>query len=217
MRHDRIIKTTAFCAAVMFGLMLAGCKTTGGRVSLGYDVFSDPQLTDADVEMILEQAQAAAKRETSLLRVNAAGTPQTCRMHIIVVDRFGRISGRRSMPDAWAGSISIAEAKAFTAVAFSSDENALTSRSIGALSQPGGPLWNIGNSNRANGIIEFPGGVPLYRDGKLIGAIGVSGDGVEQDENVAEAGALGFEPINAIRIDTVTQGGVAYTDQPSGK
>ncbi len=102
-------------------------------------------------------------------------------------------------------------------VAFSSDENALTSRSIGALSQPGGPLWNIGNSNRANGIIEFPGGMPLYRDGKLIGAIGVSGDGVEQDENVAEAGALGFEPINAIRIDTVTKGGVAYTDQPSGK
>jgi len=167
--------------------------------------------------MILNQAQAAAKRETSLLRVNAAGTPRTCRMHIIVVDRFGRISGRRSMPDAWAGSVSIAEAKAFTAVAFSSDENAMTSRSIGVLSQPGGPLWNIGNSNRANGIIEFPGGVPLYRDGKLIGAIGVSGDGVEQDENVAEAGALGFEPIDAIRIDTVTNGGVAYTDQPSGK
>ncbi len=216
-RNNRVINTTALCAAVMFAIILTGCKTTGGRVSLGYDVFSDPQLTDADVEMILNQAQAAAKRETSLLRVNAAGTPRTCRMHIIVVDRFGRIIGRRSMPDAWAGSISIAEAKAFTAVAFSSDENALTSRSIGVLSQPGGPLWNIGNSNRANGIIEFPGGVPLYRDGKLIGAIGVSGDGVEQDENVAEAGALGFEPIDAIRIDTVTNGGVAYTDQPSGK
>ena len=106
---------------------------------------------------------------------------------MIVVDRFGLVIGRRSMPDAWAGSVSIAESKAFTAVAFSSDENALTTRSIGALSQPGGALWNIGNSNRKHGIIEFPGGVPLYRDGKLIGAIGVSGDGVEQDENVAEA------------------------------
>ncbi len=40
---------------------------------------------------------------------------------------------------------------------------------------------------------------------------------VEQDENVAEAGAVGFEPIDAIRIDTVTKGGVAYTDRPSGK
>ncbi len=217
MRQDRIIKTTALCAAIMFALMLASCQSSGGSVSLGYDVFADPQLTDVDVQLILDQAQAGAKREQSLLRVNAAGTPQTCRMHIIVVNRFGAIIGRRSMLDAWAGSVSIAEAKAFTAVAFSSDENALTSRSIGALSQPGGALWNIGNSNRANGIIEFPGGVPLYRDGKLIGAIGVSGDGVEQDENVAEAGALGFEPIEAIRIDTVTQGGVAYTDQPSGK
>ena len=217
MRHNRIIKTTVLCAAVMFALMLAGCTTSGGRVRLGYDVFADPQLTDIDLQLILDQAQAAAKREQSLLRVNAAGTTQTCRMHIIVVDRFGRIIGRRSMSDAWAGSVSIAEAKAFTAVAFSSDENALTSRSIGALSQPGGALWNIGNSNRDHGIIEFPGGVPLYRDGKLIGAIGVSGDGVEQDENVAEAGALGFEPIEAIRIDTVTNGGVAYTDQPSGK
>ena len=61
MRQDRIIKTTALCAAVMFAIILTGCKTTGGRVSLGYDVFSDPQLTDADVEMILNQAQAAAK------------------------------------------------------------------------------------------------------------------------------------------------------------
>ncbi len=217
MRHDRIIKGTVLCMAVMVGLAIGGCQSSGGRVRLGYDVFADPQLNDVDVQQILDQAEAAAKTEQSLLRVDAAGTPQTCQMHIIVMDRFGRVIGRRSMPDAWAGSVSIAESKAFTAVGFSSDENALTSRSIGALSQPGGALWNIGNSNREHGIIEFPGGVPLYRDGKLIGAIGVSGDGVEQDENVAEAGAVGFEPIEAIRIDIVTKGGVAYTDRPSGK
>ncbi len=217
MRHDRIIKGTMLCTAFMFGLAIGGCQSSGGRVQLGYEVFADPQLMDVDVQQILDQAEAAAKTEQSLLRVDAAGTPQTCRMHMIVVDRFGLVIGRRSMPDAWAGSVSIAESKAFTAVAFSSDENALTSRSIGALSQPGGALWNIGNSNREHGIIEFPGGVPLYRDGKLIGAIGVSGDGVEQDENVAEAGAAGFEPIEAIRIDIVTKGGVAYTDRPGGK
>ncbi len=217
MRHDRIVKGTVLCTAVILGLAIGGCQTSGGRVQLGYEVFADPQLTDMDVQQILDQAEAAAKTEQSLLRVDAAGAPQTCRMHMIVVDRFGHIIGRRSMPDAWAGSVSIAESKAFTAVAFSSDENALTSRSIGALSQPGGALWNVGNSNREHGITEFPGGVPLYRDGKLIGAIGVSGDGVEQDENVAEAGAAGFEPIEAIRIDTVTKGGVAYTNRPGGK
>jgi uncharacterized protein GlcG (DUF336 family) len=80
---------------------------------------------------------------------------------------------------------------------------------VGALTQPGGPLWNIGNSNRQDGLIEFPGGMPLYRNGELVGGIGVSGDGVEQDENVAEAGAKGFEAPKAIRADTVA--GAPYT------
>ncbi len=132
-------------------------------------------------------------------------------MHIVVVDRGGRLVGQRSMPDAWLGSINIAKAKAFTSVAFSSDENALTTRTLGPLTQPGGPLWNIGNSNRQDGIIEFPGGVPLYKGGKLIGAIGVSGDGVEQDEHVAVAGATGFDAPKAIRVDTVTNNGVPFT------
>ena len=135
-------------------------------------------------------------------------------MHIFVLDRRGDVLGRRSMNDAWLGSVSIARAKAYTALAFSSDQNALSSRSIGALSQPGGPLWQIGNSNREHdlpGLIEFPGGLPLYKHGTLVGGIGVSGDGVEEDENVAEAGASGFEPIKSIRVDTVTNGGVPYT------
>ncbi len=43
-------------------------------------------------------------------------------------------------------------------------------------------------------------------------AIGVSGDGVKPDENVAQAGTVGFEPDEAIRIDTVTDGAVPYID-----
>ncbi len=171
----------------------------------------DPHLTDANIKKILDQAETAANKEDSLLRVNTEGEKQKTRMHIVVVDRSGKIVGQRSMTDAWLGSINIAKAKAYTAVAFSSNENALTSRSIGALSQPGGALWQIGNSNRADGIIEFPGGIPLYKDNVLVGAVGVSGDGVEEDENVAEAGTKGFEAPKAIRIDTVTNGGVPYT------
>lgn len=165
-----------------------------------------------DVEKILDQAEAQAKKEPSLLRVSADGKKQPTRMHIVVVDRGGRVVGQRSMADAWVGSISIARAKAYSALAFSSDENALTTRSLQPLTQPGGPLWNIGNSNVAEGgLIEFPGGMPLYKDGKLVGGVGVSGDGVEEDENVAEAGAKGFEAPKAIRVDTVTNGGVPYT------
>ncbi len=144
-------------------------------------------LSDADIKKILDQAEVGALKEPSLLRANSKGEKQTTKMHIVVVDRSGRIVGQRSMGDAWLGSIHIARAKAFTALAFSSNENALTTRSIGLLSQPGGPLWQIGSSNVGDGIIEFPGGLPVYKEGVLVGAIGVSGDGVEEDENVAEA------------------------------
>jgi uncharacterized protein GlcG (DUF336 family) len=170
-----------------------------------------PSLGADDITKILDQAEQAAKKEESLLRVNAEGKKQATRMHIIVVDRAGRQVGQRSMADAWVGSIAIARSKAFTAVAFSSNENALTTRTLGPLTQPGGPLWNIGNSNRQDGIIEFPGGMPLYRNGELVGGIGVSGDGVDQDEHVAAAGAAGFEAPKAIRVDTVTNNGVPYT------
>ena len=172
-----------------------------------------PQLTNDDVRKILAQAQAAAEKEVSLLRVNAKGEAQSTKMHIIVVNRDGKVIGQNSMDDAWVGSISIAKAKAFTATAFSSNENALTTRTIGILSQPGGPLWQIGNSNTAEGLIEFPGGLPLYKDNELVGAIGVSGDGVDQDENVAIGGAAGFEAPCAIKVDTVTKGGVNYTGE----
>ena len=59
---------------------------------------------------------------------------------------------------------------------------------IGKLSQPGGALYNIEHSN--GGLITFPGGVPIKNaDGDIIGAIGVSGDTVENDHVVAGAGA----------------------------
>ena len=164
-------------------------------------------LTNAEINTILTQAATAAAAEVSLLRVG-----EKTKMHIFIVDRAGKVIGSRSMPDAWFGSISIAKAKAFTAMAFSSNTNALTTRSIGALTQDKGPLWNIGNSNRGeHGIIEFPGGVPIYKGGELVGGLGVSGDGVQQDENVAVAGVVGFEAPVAIRINTVTKGAVPYT------
>lgn len=48
------------------------------------------------------------------------------------------------------------------------------------------------NLNVPNGITIFPGGFPLYRNGVLIGAVGVSGDGIEQDDIVGASGARDF-------------------------
>lgn len=58
-----------------------------------------------------------------------------------------------------------------------------------------------------DGIVFFPGSVPLYKNGQLVGGIGVSGDGVDQDDLVAAAGATGFAPPLAIRADEVFLGG----------
>ncbi|HEX8163809.1 MAG TPA: heme-binding protein [Pyrinomonadaceae bacterium] len=55
--------------------------------------------------------------------------------------------------------------------------------------------------NLPNGMQIFPGSVPLYRNGELVGGIGVSGDGVEQDDLIAAAGAVGFAPPESIRAD----------------
>lgn len=59
-----------------------------------------------------------------------------------------------------------------------------------------------------NGITIFPGGVPLFRDGRFAGAVGVSGDGVDQDDLIASAGAQGFEAPAERRSDTLTLRGV---------
>jgi uncharacterized protein GlcG (DUF336 family) len=200
MNRTRIASLAAAAVGVALAVGLGVAATTPA-----------PSLSADEITKILEQAEAQAKKEESLLRVNSEGHKQPTRMHIVVVDRGGRLVGQRSMADAWVGSIAIAKSKAFTALCFSSNENALTTRTLGALTQPGGPLWNIGNSNRQDGLIEFPGGVPLYRNGELVGGIGVSGDGVDQDEHVAVAGAHGFEAPKAIRVDTVTNNGAPYT------
>jgi uncharacterized protein GlcG (DUF336 family) len=64
-----------------------------------------------------------------------------------------------------------------------------------------------GNPNLPNGITIFPGGFPLYRNGQLIGAIGVSGDGVDQDDLVAASGCQNFLAPRNIRADTYSYRG----------
>lgn len=56
------------------------------------------------------------------------------------------------------------------------------------------------NANQ-NGVVFFPGSLPLYKSGVLVGGLGVSGDGVDQDDYVTNAGAQGFEAPTSIRAD----------------
>ena len=59
-------------------------------------------------------------------------------------------------------------------------------------------------SDYQNGIVFFPGSLPLYKNGMLVGGLGVSGDGVDQDDFATAAGAKGFEAPPSIRADRVT-------------
>jgi uncharacterized protein GlcG (DUF336 family) len=62
--------------------------------------------------------------------------------------------------------------------------------------------------NLANGIQIFPGSIPIYKNGVLVGAIGISGDGVDQDDLISAGGGNGFSPAPAIRSDQVFVRGV---------
>jgi uncharacterized protein GlcG (DUF336 family) len=64
------------------------------------------------------------------------------------------------------------------------------------------------NRQNQSGIVFFPGSAPLYRDGQLIGGLGISGDGVSQDDVVTEAGTRGFEAPSAIRADQIIIQGI---------
>lgn len=125
----------------------------------------------------LQQARAA---------VNAAldkARELNVRMNIAIVDAGANLKAFARMDGAWLGSADIAQKKARTARYFD-----MPTGEIGKLSQPGGSLYNIEHSN--NGLITFPGGVPIKNTaGEVIGAIGVSGDAVENDHAVASAGA----------------------------
>jgi uncharacterized protein GlcG (DUF336 family) len=70
------------------------------------------------------------------------------------------------------------------------------------LANPGSQGSQPANANQ-NGIVFFPGAVPLYRNGVLVGGLGVSGDGVEQDDYVSALAALGFEAPEAMRADQI--------------
>lgn len=192
-------------ALALVGATVAATCLNGSRLQA-----APPGLSQAEVQTILNQGEAAAAATASAegLRSGPGFVPKRAtKMHVVVVARDGKFLAIGSMPDAWVGSIDIATAKARTAAFFSSNENALTSRIIGNLSQPGGPLWGIGNSNQIgitgsqeyrNGLITFPGGVPIYKGNVLVGGVGVSGDAVDQDEFVAFKAAVGFAPGPAV-------------------
>jgi uncharacterized protein GlcG (DUF336 family) len=107
-------------------------------------------------------------------------------MNVAVVDDGGNLVAFERMENAWLGSIDISQKKAWTSRAFD-----ITTKDLGANSQSGDQFFGIHASNDGK-VMIFAGGIPLKKDGKVVGAIGVSGGSGVQDHAVAEAGAAAF-------------------------
>jgi len=223
---------------------------------LGTPVNGQSRLTAAEVTTILHQAAVRASETRGAIR-NPIGPAA---VFIVVVDYYAStatpnapvVLGSFRTPDATLFSYDVAAQKARTALFFSNNTMALSSRAVGFLAQGtyppgidgtasgpyGPPTYGASNANAPplfngpfgiqtsvsllpnsgipitpindylpNGVTVFPGGFPLYRNGVLIGAVGVSGDGVDQDDIISASGTVGFEAPTAIRADQFTYRG----------
>lgn len=156
---------------IVFGLFmtLTSLGITGSVIAA--------ESTDITLEQalaIVSAARAKAEKQGTLL-------------DIAVVDAGANLKAFVRMDGAFLGSIDLAIKKARTSRLFN-----MPTGTLGDLSQPGKPLYNIEGSN--GGLVTFPGGVPLKdKNGNIVGAIGVSGDSVENDHEVALAGAAALK------------------------
>ncbi|AZO77939.1 MULTISPECIES: heme-binding protein [unclassified Bosea (in: a-proteobacteria)] len=115
-------------------------------------------------------AMAAAEREAATI-----GVP----MNIAVYDDSANLKAFTRMDGALLGSVDIALGKARTAALFGFNTEALYE-----FSKPGGTSPGFDRTN--GGLVVFAGGIPVRdAEGRLIGAVGVSGGAVAQDYQVA--------------------------------
>ena len=128
----------------------------------------------------------------------------------------------------WPGSRTISMAKAFTANGFSTDTIALSTARLYTMSQPGHSLWGVAQSEPFNpqcldpsndvkvcgGAIAFGGGVPLYRNQRIVGGLGVSGDTPCADHEIAKRirHLAGLDPAKGPTADDIQY---AEADKPS--
>jgi uncharacterized protein GlcG (DUF336 family) len=189
-----------------------------------------PRLSAAEVRGILAAAAARARQTRAGIRL-PAGRPAQVFISVVNNPGSPGIApvvlGTFRCPDATLFSWDVSVQKARTVLYYINvtPQRAVSSRTVGFLSQrhfppgisgrPAGPFFGeqlafslpilsgdpLLEPELPNGITIFPGGFPLYRNGVLVGAIGVSGDGIEQDDLIAASGANGWHPPLSIRAD----------------
>jgi uncharacterized protein GlcG (DUF336 family) len=130
---------------------------------------------------VLTFADAQKVLEAGLKKADEIGQP----MNVAVVDGGGHLLAFGRQDGAIRASIDISQRKALTAILMNRPTDEL-----GPLVQPGAELYGL--EQTAGGMVTFGGGIPLYRGGELVGAVGVSAGTVDEDVTVASAAAKAF-------------------------
>src|SRR5437016_7192272 len=185
--------------------------------------------TAAQLKTFLGQAASGTGISASLgPGTGVGGLFSGQRMWAAVVDRDGEIcafaTSTSDPTQVWPGSQQIAKAKAYTANAFSLDALALSTARLYTFTQPGHSLNSLGQSNPFNpdflstpggeaggknqvagGMIFFGGGLPIYKGGKIIGGLGVSGDTSCADHEIAKRvrDLAGLNPAGGMLADDI--------------
>lgn len=128
---------------------------------------------------------AAARR--AIDAVERAARKMRVAMSVAVVDSGDQLVAFARMDGADLVSVGLARDKAFSALV-----NRMPTRDLAPLVQPGAEFY--GYDSLAGGrMVVFAGGMPLERDGVLVGAIGVSGGSSEEDQRAADAAVAAFD------------------------
>ena len=125
----------------------------------------------------LTMDQALGALRAAVGKATEIGSPSS----IAIVDDGRNLVAFVRMDGALLASIEISQGKAYTACSMN-----MNTADIGPLTQPGQPLYGIETSH-ARSLITFGGGQPLRVNGEIVGAVGVAGGTVVQDDEVASA------------------------------
>ena len=153
-----------------------------GRMKIGQEVKTH-QCTCKKYKMTLALAKSLIEK------IEQKAEEMGLAVVIAVSDRSGRLTAVHCMDDAYIASYDIAVNKTFTSASLK-----MSTAELAKLSQPGQPLYGIQHTNGGK-IVIFGGGEPLEMEGKIIGALGVSGGTAEQDTLLAAYGKEIFKEV----------------------
>lgn len=123
-------------------------------------------------------------------KVKAKASEMGVNVVVAVSDKAGRPVSVQCMDDAYIASFDIAINKTYTSASLK-----MSTEQLGRLSQPGESLYGIQFTNGGK-IVIFGGGEPLEMDGKIVGALGVSGGSAEEDTYLAAYGRKVFKEVS---------------------